>query len=231
MEWRGRRLVWGYLLVTAAGLAGCADALTVYPVVTAERKAPEVPSITGEWIARGDDGLPEEGANAARLIIEGNEADLRQCRKGHVVFREGSDTTDVGDDVCFVDINGHLVAELQTPQPYVFYRQFLVRVDTDTIAVCGVLPVWVWLAELQDSAVTGYALDSLAFTVRKRRDDDLMVFISNSRELREFLELALPELAHACDRAEAAGKHDADDLTWVVFDRAPPEPEEVAAEE
>lgn len=230
MAWRVRWLALGWLPVAAAGVGGCTDALTVHPVVTAEYPAPEVPSITGEWIERGDGGQREDASEAARLVIEGNEADRRQCRKGHVAFREDGETTDVGDDVCFVDINGHLVAELQTPPPYVFYRQFLVKVDTDTIAVCGALPVWVSLLELQDSGTTGYALESLSFTVRKRNDDNLMVFISKSSELREFLELALPELANACDRAGAAGKKGLDNLTWAVFERAPPEPEDEAGE-
>jgi hypothetical protein len=218
MDWRIRRARWGVLLSVAFSLTACVDAVTVHPVVTAETEAPDVAPVTGTWIARkdGDEEI-------ARLEIEGNEADRRQCRKGHVEFREGSETTDVGDDVCFVDINGHLVAELQTPPPYVFYRQFLVRVDTDTIAVCGAAPVWVVLNELQDSTVTGFTLESVQHTVRKRDDDKLMVFIAKSSELREFLELGLPEMASACDSAEAAGKNDFDDLTWIVFERAPPE--------
>jgi hypothetical protein len=230
MEWRGRRLVWGCLLVTAAGLAGCTDAVTVHPLVTAETRDPDVPSITGTWIAGADAGSGKDIEDLPTLEIEGNEADLRQCRKGRIVFHEGSDTSDVGQDVCFVDINGHLIAEVQTPAPYVFYRQFLVRVDRDAIAVCGALPVWVLLQDIQDSSVTGYSLESLPFTVRKRNDDDLMVFISKSRELRDFLELALPELASVCDRAEAAGKRDFDDFTWVVFERAPPQPEQPVEE-
>lgn len=222
----------GLLLVAAIGVGGCTDALTVHPVATAETGDPEVPSVTGTWIARKNASRGEDAREIGRLVIEGNEADRRQCRKGHIEFREGSDVTDLGGDVCFVDIDGYLVAELKTPPPYVFYRQFLVRIDTDTIAACGALPVWVFLEGLQESGVTGYALESLQYTRRNQRDDaDLLVFISKPSELRDFLEVALPELASACDSAGPAGENDLDDLGWIIFERAPPEePAEEAVE-
>lgn len=226
MEWRLRRLWLGLLLVTAAGLAGCVDAVTVHPVVTAETKAPDVPDVTGMWMAIGDDPDAED---YAPLEIGGNPADHRQCRKGHVAVR-GKDATDVGDDVCFVELGGQLVAELKTPEPYTFYRQFLVRVEADRIAVCGGVPIWVLLRELQDRTATGYSLDTLQYTIRESREFDLMVFISKPAELREFLELALPELASACDRGQIEGKS-AEMFTWTEFERAPPRDAAAQAED
>ena len=228
MEWRRRSGWLGLVLAAAAGACGCTDALTVHPVVTYTAKAPVVPVLTGTWIARPDE--PDD--MVATLEIIGNETGLGQCRPGRVTLTLDDESVYEGEELCFFDFNGHLVAETKTPPPLVFYRQFLVRAEQDRIAVCGMFPVWVLLRELQEEGTTGYSLETLQYTVRKGNLDDLTVVISEPSDLRAFLELALPELASACDSGESAGKPFRENAyTWVRFERAPPEDAEGDAEE
>lgn len=211
MDWRRRRVsLWLPLLAVAVGLAGCTDAITVYPVADALRARADVPVVAGKWIWRDETG------SASVLTVEGNPQDESPCREGYAVFSDGSEVTDLGDDVCFVELNGYLVAELKTPAPYVFYRQYLVRIDDESVEVCGGFPIWVLLADLADKHPTGYSLEALAYTRRKGAHSeapDLMVFTSQPQQLREFLETALPELASACD----TGPGDA--FRWIRFER------------
>jgi hypothetical protein len=161
------------------------------------------------------------------LEVEGAESDQGRCRQATVHYKEGADDTVVGNEVCFFELNGHLIAELTIGEPYEVYRQFLVKASDERIETCGFWPVWVMLAELADDRPVGYSLDALQYTERQSGDSGLLVFISESREMREFLELALPELAAACDSGGEA-------FEWIAFERMSPEEqraEETAAEE
>lgn len=222
MDWRHRLFSFvPLLLAVAVGLAGCTDAITVYPVADALRARTDVPVVVGKWIWRDDTG------SASVLTVEGNPQDESPCRQGHAAFSDGSEITDIGDDVCFVELNGNLVAELKTPAPYVFYRQYLVRIDDDSVEVCGGFPVWVMLAELADKHPTGYSLEALEYTRRKETGGDapeLMVFTSKSQQLRDFLETALPELASACDGRSG------EKFRWIRFERMTAEEEAQAAD-
>jgi hypothetical protein len=109
------------------------------------------------------------------------------------------------------------VAELRTVAPTAgFYRQYLVRIDADRIEICTGLPVWVVFAELQKQGPVGFSLDTLQYTVRDQQSGDLMVFISRPEPLREFLEIALPEVVALCDLGE-------DDMEWIAFERYEPD--------
>jgi hypothetical protein len=166
--------------------------------------------VAGKWIWRDDTG------STSVLTVEGNPDDGAPCRDGLVAFSDSGEVTDIGDGACFVELNGHLVAELRTPAPYVFYRQYLVRIDDESIEVCGGLPVWVMLAGLAEDHPTGYSLQALDYAFRKGTGGDapdLMVFTSKASQLREFLEMALPELASACDTR--SGK----EFRWIRFER------------
>ena len=210
MDWRRRRVWLGMLLATAAGLAGCTDAITVYPVADALRARTDVPVVVGKWIWRDDTG------SASVLTVEGNPQDESPCREGHTAVSDGSEVTDIGDGVCFVELNGHLVAELKTPAPYVFYRQYLVRIDDESIEVCGGIPIWALLADLADEHPTGYSLQALEYALRKGTGGeapDLLIFTSQPPQLREFLETALPELASACDTRSG------EEFRWIRFER------------
>jgi hypothetical protein len=110
------------------------------------------------------------------------------------------------------NMNGQLLAEFHTTKPADFYRQYLVRIQSDQIEVCGGLPVWILLKELKDDRPVGYSLDSLQYTVREQEKGDLMVIISPPDEMRSFLAIALPELGSACDLA-------GHDFKWAPFER------------
>jgi hypothetical protein len=199
----------------AGGLAGCTDAVTVWPIAQGvPLDGVEVPPLAGHWRVAG------EGEGAPTLEVGHVPGERSQCRGGRVTYTEGGDVSELGDQTCFVDLGGSLVAELRSVAPMAgFYRQYLVRVDSDRIEVCVGLPVWVILAELQKGPV-GFSLDTLQYTVRDQETGDLMVFISRPEPLREFLEIALPEAVARCDRAD-------DDFKWIAFERY--EPEEPAA--
>jgi hypothetical protein len=199
--------VWWSIL----GLAGCTDAITVWPVAKGvSGDGVDVPPLAGHWRIAG------KGEGAPTLEVGHVPGEHGQCRGGKVIYTEDGEATDLGDETCFVNLAGNLVAELRSVAPLAgFYRQYLVRLDADRIEVCTGLPVWVIFAELQKGPV-GFSLDTLQYTVRDQETGDLMVFISRPEPLREFLEIALPEAAARCDRAD-------DDLKWIAFERYEPD--------
>jgi hypothetical protein len=208
---RCRRLVtWIATMLLATGLAGCTDALTVWPVAGAVRgNAPvEVPSLSGRWRLAGED---EDGPI---LDVKQVPGDRGICRAGMVTYTESGNVTQVGDETCFLDIAGYTVAEVRSVEPKAgFYRQYLVRLQSERIEVCTGFPVWVLLLELQKGGGAGFALESLDYTLRERESGDLMVFISRPVPMLEFLATALPEAAAACDQNDEG-------VAWIAFERA-----------
>jgi hypothetical protein len=198
------------LLGAAALLAGCSDALTVHPVASATDPTPDVPAIAGTWRYADPDG----SVDRTRIVITGEDQAGARCRQLEVTFHDGDAHNTLGDQICFVDFNGHLVAELRSPESSQFYRQYLVRSSEDSFELCAPVPVWLAFEQLAKDYPVGYSLDSLQHTVRKQGDSELMVLISSSKELRDFLTVALPELAAFCD-TEKTGE-----MRWLRFVRS-----------
>lgn len=192
--------------VIAIGLAGCSDAITVHSIATGFQETPDVPELGGRWRLATDED------DASILVVEHRPGDKGQCRAGTVTYIEDGEADEAGDEVCFIELNGQLLAEFHTTKPADFYRQYLVRIQSDQIEVCGGLPVWILLKELKDDRPVGYSLDSLQYTVREQEKGDLMVIISPPDEMRSFLAIALPELGSACDLA-------GHDFKWAPFER------------
>ena len=210
-----RRKHWLAIVLAVAGLAGCTDAITVWPVAGGAHgtSVPNVPPVAGHWRVAGDD------ADGPTLDVGHVPGDGAQCRGGMVVYTESGNVTNLGDQTCFVDIEGSLLAEVRTVEPMArFYRQYLVRIEPERIELCTGLPVWVVLDELKKKSPVGYALDTLDYTVREQESGDLMVFISKPGPMREFLATALPEMAAACDRG-------AEGFEWVAFEPFEPDAE------
>lgn len=201
------------LAAIAIGLTGCADAITVHSIAKDSGDRVDVPTVDGRWRLATDED------DVALLVVEHRPGDEGQCRAGKVTYVENGDSTEYGDEVCFVELNGQLLAEFHTTQPADFYRQYLVRIQSDRIEVCGGLPVWVLLKELKNDRPTGYSFDSLQYTVRLQEKGDLMVIISPPDEMLAFLEIALPELGSACDLGDR-------DFKWSPFERLPAEEEQ-----
>ena len=172
----GRRawILAGTAAAIAIGLTGCADAITVHSIAKGSRDTPEVPAVAGRWRLATDED------DASILVVEHQPGDKGQCRAGTVTYIENGESDEVGDEVCFIELNGQLLAEFHTTKPADFYRQYLVRIQSDRIEVCGGLPVWVMLQELKDDRPIGYSLDSLQYTVREQEKGDLMVIISQA---------------------------------------------------
>lgn len=213
MHDRTRWATWVATVLLAAGLAGCTDALTVWPVAAGARgdAAVDVPPLAGRWraIDAGEDG--------PTLDVEQVPGERGTCRGGMVTYTEDGNATRIGDQTCFIDLAGYLVAEVRSVEPIAsFYRQYLVKLQADRIEVCTGLPVWVLLAELQKEGGAGFTLESLDYTLRERESGDLMVFISRPQAMREFLAVALPEAAAACDRNEEG-------FVWIAFERVEPD--------
>lgn len=219
----GRRawILGGTVAAIAIGLTGCADAITVHSLAKELQEAPDVPTVDGRWRLATDD------EDVSILVVDHQPDDKGQCRAGKVTYIEDGSSTEYGDEVCFIELNGQLLAEFHTTEPADFYRQYLVRVQAERIEICGGLPVWVMLEELADDRPTGYSFDSLQYTVRKQEPRDLIVIISKPDQMRAFLEIALPELGSACDLGD-------NDFKWALFERLPDEeepPEEGAVSE
>lgn len=213
----GRTLA-AMFVAASVGLTGCSDAITVHSLAKGVRADLEVPAVAGRWqLANGEAGAP-------LLIVDHRPDDTGLCRAGLVRYIENGETTEAGDEVCFVELNGQLIAEFRTTAPLAdFYRQFLVRMTRERIELCGGLPVWVALSELRNDRPTGYSFDSLQYTVREQESGDLMVLISKPAEMRDFLETALPELGAACDLGGEI-------FTWTPFERAPLEEADAEAD-
>jgi hypothetical protein len=206
----GRRawILVGMAAIIALGLAGCADAITVHSIAKGSDETPDVPAVDGRWRLATDED------DASILVVEHRPGDKGRCRAGTVTYIEDDEADEAGDEVCLIELNGQLLAEFHTTKPADFYRQYLVRIRSDRIEVCGGLPVWILLKELKDDRPVGYSLDSLQYTMREQEKGDLMVIISQPDAMRAFLEIALPELGSACD----LGDHK---FTWAPFERLP----------
>jgi hypothetical protein len=201
---------WPILLAAATLLTGCADALTVHSVVLPDDPAPDVPSLVGRW-------QNTQSGIGGVLTVEGDPEARGQCREGSGHFRSGADDARA-TRVCFVELDGYLIAEVESAPPIEgFYRQYLVRIEEDRLEVCGAMPVWMMLAGLAKEHPVGYSLDTLQYTTREEAYYLLMVLISKSEELREFLKTALPELSMACDT------HTSSEIDWNTFERVPDE--------
>lgn len=210
MRFIGRPCLAACSLLAAVTLSGCSDALTVHPVALATDPVPDVPAIVGTWHYADPDG----SIDRTRIVIAGEEQVGARCRQLDVTFRDGDGQNKLGDEICFVEFNGHLVAELRSPESSELYRQYLVRSGEDSFEICAGAPVWLAFEELAKDYPVGYSLDSLQYTVRERGETKLMVLISKSKDLRDFLTVALPELAAFCDTAKT------DEMRWVKFVRA-----------
>lgn len=215
MNIQRRLLPWAATILLATGLAGCTDAITVWPVAAGVEgsAAVDVPPLAGHWRAL------EAGEGGPTLDVGHVPGEHGTCRGGMVSFTDSGEVTEIGDQTCFIDLAGNLLAEVRSVAPMAgFYRQYLVRIETDRIEVCTGLPVWVVLAKLQKEGPVGFDLDTLDHTVREQQAGDLMVFIAQPEPMREFLATALPEAAALCDRGD-------DDITWIAFERYEPDEE------
>jgi hypothetical protein len=224
---------WGaipFLVVAAASLVGCADAVTVHPTyrysLDEQEHELQVPNVAGRWVARELDAAGAvDDANdddAVAITIAGDPA-LRGvvCPSASVQIEDSSGTTDVGTLNCFVELGGYLLAELQSPEPLVLYRQYLVRPGDESFEICGPAPAVLQLYMLEQEQPSGIAMDTLQYTIRSQEFYTLMVVISERDELRNFLAAYLPSLAAACDTAEA-GHYEEDLYVWRRFERVPP---------
>jgi hypothetical protein len=220
MGTRIRHTLWVVTLLAAAGLGGCTDAITVWPVAAGVQGAAtlDVPAVAGHWRVAG------EGPDGPTLDVGHVPGERGRCRGGMVTYTESGNVTELGDQTCFIDLDGNLVAEMRSVAPMAgFFRQYLVRIEADRIEVCTGFTVWAVLAEMAKDQPVGYALDTIEHTVREQEAGDLMVIIARPEPMREFLATALPELVAACDQNH-------NNLGWVAFERYEPDAEPAATE-
>ena len=212
MGHRVRQIVWAATLLATAGLGGCTDAITVWPVAAGVQGTTkiDVPAVAGHWRVTG------EGPDGPTLDVGHVPGEHGTCRGGMVTYTETGNVTELGDQTCFIDLDGNLVAELRSVAPMAgFFRQYLVRIEADRIEVCTGLTVWAVLGAMAEDQPVGYSLDTIEHTVRKQEAGDLMVIIERPAPMRQFLVSALPELAAACDQNQ-------NELGWVAFERYDP---------
>lgn len=217
---RVRRILWAATLLAAAGLGGCTDAITVWPVAAGVQGTAkvDVPAVAGHWRMSG------EGPDGPTLEVGHVPGERGTCRGGIVKYTETGNVTELGDQTCFIDLDGNLVAEMRSVAPMAgFFRQYLVRVEADRIEVCTGLTLWAVLEAMAEDQPVGYSLDSIEHTVRDQESGDLMVIIERPEPMRQFLASALPELVAACDQHH-------NDLGWVAFERYDPDAEPAATE-
>jgi hypothetical protein len=208
-----RQTLWVATLLAATGLGGCTDAITVWPVAAGVQGASpvDVPAVAGHWRKVG------EGPDGPTLDVGHVHGERGRCRGGMVTYTETGNVTELGDQTCFIDLDGNLVAELRSVAPLAgFFRQYLVRIEADRIEVCTGFTVWAVLQAMAEDQPVGYSLDTIEHTVREQESGDLIVIIERPEPMREFLATALPELVAACDQNR-------NDLGWVAFERYEPD--------
>ena len=101
----------GTVAAVAIGLTGCGDAITVHSIAKRSQETPDVPAVDGRWRLATDED------DASILVVDHRPGDEGQCRAGNVTYIENGDSTEYGDEVCFIQLNGQLLAEFHSTKP------------------------------------------------------------------------------------------------------------------
>ena len=198
----------------AFGLAGCNPVYTIHSIASPGNEPSTGPDISGWWVLRNEDSA----VNALR-VVEAAELNVGQCRNVTIHSLKGFPNVEpfaaelVADEICFVPVAGHLVAQIRIAAGVQVYQQYLARIDDESASFCG--PVWSDLVQWSDDHPEGTAAHGLQFTRRGGGDSTQLFVISRRGELLSYLETRLPAAAKACDERD-------DWEGWVTYVRLTP---------
>ncbi len=215
-------------IVAALGLAGCDSVFTIHSIAAAGDGPSAVPDISGLWVPSD----PQLAGLVLRIAAE--DHDIGRCRNVdiHVLSAYTSEEIPIGDQICFVPVAGHLVAQLRASGQVQFYQQALFKFDQQSISFCE--EIWTDLRKWSEKHPKASAAHGLEFVGREREVwiffDTVTVtdlFVSSSpNAILEYFESRLPEVPKACDELDEQGRS-----AWITYTRlTPPRPHETADE-
>ena len=197
-------------LVLALALAGCDSVYTIHSIASPSDEPSVVPDVSGLW-------APEDIDSASMVLrIAAEDYDIGHCRNADIRLL-GTTTEDevtFGDQICFVPIAGHLVAQLRTTGDVQLYQQQLFKFDRQSMSFCDA--IWADLLEWSEEHPQASAVHGLEFARRDWKDGSQLFVTSSSDALRTYLEARLPQLARACD------EDDDDGPRWDIYRRMTP---------
>ena len=214
---RRHRAALGLFMVL--GLVGCDSIYTIQSIAAPGDGPSTVPDISGLWVPRDPDlaGLV--------LHITAKDHDTGRCRNADIRFLSAYTSEDrpIGDQICFVPVAGHLVAQLRPTGQVQLYQQALFKYDQQSMSICE--KIWTDLRKWSvdhPKASTAYGLE---FAGRDREvwfwfgtDTVTDLFITSSRTaILEYFEARLPEVRKACDELDEKGHSG-----WVTYIRLTP---------
>lgn len=208
-------------IVAALGVAGCDSVSTIHSIAAVGDRPTTVPDLSGLWVP----GDPDLAGLVLRIAAE--DHDTGPCRDADIRVLSAYTDQDipVGDQLCFVPVAGHLVAQLRSTGQVQFYQQALFRFDRQSLSFCA--EIWTDLRKWAAEHPGASSAHGLEFTVRERQAwlfFDITVtelFITSPRNsILEYFDSRLPAVAKACDELDEKGRS-----RWVTYTRlTPPRP-------
>ena len=155
---------------------------------------------------------PELALAGLVLHITAEDHDTGHCRDAdiRVLSAYTSEDNPIGDQICFVPVAGHLVAQLRPTGEVQLYQQALFKYDQQSMSFCE--EIWTdlrsgpWTIQRHSRLTTRIRGSDreVWFLVFKSTVTDL--FITSSRNaILEYFETRLPEVPKACDELNEEG--------------------------
>jgi hypothetical protein len=200
------------------GLAGCAidSAYTIHSIAEPSDGPSTVPDISGLWVP----SRPDLAGLVLRVAAE--DYDTARCRNADIRMLSAYTNEEdlIGDQICFVPVAGHLVAQLRLTGQVQFYQQVLFKFDQQSISYCE--KIWTDLRKWYEEHPGASAAQGLEFAGRERKvwswfgDDTVTdLFVTSSRDaMLDYFESSLPAVRKACDELDEEGYSG-----WITFTR------------
>lgn len=213
-------------IVAALGLAGCDSVFTIHSIAAVSDGPSAVPDISGLWVPSD----PQLAGLVLRIAAE--DYDVGHCRNVdiQVLSAYTSEEIPIGDQICFVPVAGHLVAQLRPSGQVQLYQQALFKFDQQSMSFCE--EIWTDLRKWSEEHPEASAAHGLEFVGREREVWFLFgevtvndLFVRSSRNaILEYLKSRLPEVPKACDELNEQGRS-----AWTTYTRlGPPRPRDAA---
>ncbi len=208
---RGRSGFAVLLIAVVLGLVGCDSVYTIHSIYEPSAEPSSVPDVSGLW-AEGDTDF-----TGLVLRISAEDYDIGHCRNAdmRLLLANVGEEDPIGDQICFVPVAGHLVAQLRTTGQVQLYEQRLFKFDQQSMSFCDA--IWADLLEWSEEHPQASAAHGLEFA-RRGWEDGTQLFVTSSAEvLRTYLEARLLAVAKACDELDAEGRSG-----WETYVRLTP---------
>jgi hypothetical protein len=196
-------------IFVALGLGGCDSVYTLHSICEPGDGPSTVPDLSGLW-------KPSDADASGVLRIAAEDYDIGRRRDADIRWFGASSEEDqpMGDAICFVPVEEHLVAEVRTTGQVPLYQQVLFKFDQQSISFCDA--AWVELLEWAGDHPEASAVHGIEFGRRGSTFGAEFIVTSSADAIRTYLEARLPKLAKACD-----ADHD-DGPGWATYTRLTP---------